>query len=135
MRRSQKLYRRLEQLEAELYDVLRRHLEKEATGERSMYLLRQLGFDGWTSKTRCDDETDSAERLEKEVLELRRKVGEPSAEGPLAIIEKYKQLHGAKELLLLDKRGIGRGLAPRGIANRLLMSDLWPTKRTDKENR
>jgi hypothetical protein len=86
--RVQKLYHRLEELEADFASKLRSEFAREIDGHSSHYLSRKIPhlFDGRRYKT---SETSALERSEVEIARLREKLGESLSSGPLSILQKY----------------------------------------------
>jgi hypothetical protein len=78
MNRTQKLYERLDQIEAQYAALLCKELESVLRGGLGHYLGRKLRDDWQRAICRPPDErTLELERLEKEILRLRSKLHEP----------------------------------------------------------
>jgi hypothetical protein len=88
--RAGRLYRRLDELEAEFRTLLRKELETELSGSGfSRYLARKHLFDGrrWRNTSAAH-----LERLEKDIVRLREKLGEPLTASAVGIALEYARV-------------------------------------------
>ena len=88
MARTENLYRRLEQLEGEFTLILASEFQQIAAGQSSRFLSRKVPnlSDG---KYWRDAETQRAEKMEREILVLREKLGETPHDGPVAVTREF----------------------------------------------
>jgi len=115
MSRTDKLYKRLKELEAEYKKKLIIEFQNVAENIRgSMYLDRKRphSFAGkfWQSK-----EVSEIERLEKDIIKLREKLGEPIPGELVALVEEYNE----KQEVAKDSLRGGQEHIAREILNRL----------------
>jgi len=89
--RTQSLYARLEDLEAQFAARLLAEVEREAKRRSSMFLLRRMTpyFGG---KTYRSHRVEDLEKLYAELLALKAKLHDPLARGPVAIVRSYERL-------------------------------------------
>ena len=74
----------------------------------------------------CELETDKIERLEKECLRIRERLGLPTHLGPFAILQEYTRLYRE------PNEQCSGGWPDRGIANSLLSDKWWPQSMQSK---
>ena len=108
MNRTEKLFDSLANLEAQFLKMVIDEFEHRYP---SSYLSRKTShaFDG---KKWRNARTGELERLEKEILALREKLGEPVAEGPIAVVHDFvaareaanDRYHGGIERLQREAR-------------------------------
>ena len=91
MARTQSLYTRLEDLEANFAARLRSEVAREAKGRTSMFLLRRMTryFDGRSYRSERVQELESSY---KQLLTLKRKLRDPFSPGPVAIVRSFERL-------------------------------------------
>jgi hypothetical protein len=110
--RTGRLYRRLDELEAEFRTLLQKELKAELSGGHSRYLCRKYPhlFEGrfWRNAGAAH-----LERLEKDIVRLREKLGEPLTASAVGIVLEYARVAPALkvtsgELKHLLKQLLGR---------------------------
>ncbi len=85
-RHAEKLYQDLDTLEAKFTKRLRDYLN---TTIKQDYRVEYLGRKTRYASRYNDDEADEMEHLEKRIITLRRKLGEPEDRGPLSYVDMY----------------------------------------------
>jgi hypothetical protein len=129
MSRTGKLYDSLDEIEKTYVTILRKEFEQLVRTHISWLLWNKT--DIWlTSRCRQFADMDRIEKMEKDIISIRKKLGEPVSEGPVALVEEYVSRYNegkddknvlAKEILAkirdmearLRKRGsIGKELSP-----------------------
>ena len=90
MGKTDKLYKRLDELENEYADLLEQELEVLAKGRSSLYFSRKVRFlfDG---KCWRDKDTAYIEKLEKDIYVLRQKLHEPISNSYTNLINQFMQ--------------------------------------------
>ena len=120
MRRTEKLYRYLDQFEQEYSVLLKRELQKVVNNRPSRYFSRKVPrlFDG---KFWRDPQIAHMEKLERDIRAIRVKLGEPIPAGVLSIVDRIADQSqnrkdwydgGSKKIaqeLLLELRAVAVG--------------------------
>jgi hypothetical protein len=93
--RTQSLYARLDDLEANFAARLLPEIAKEAKGHTSMFLLRRM-TPYFSGKSYRSGRVQELEAVYNELLELKHKLRDPMRRGPLRVVRGYEHLvpHG-----------------------------------------
>jgi len=106
MSRTDKLYKRLDELEAEYIKLAENEFNKVLSNQSSTYFSRKIPylFDG---KFYLNAETAHLEKIESEILALREKLGSPVKSSPVSIVFDYSsKLEGLKDKLTGGKKSL-----------------------------
>jgi hypothetical protein len=110
MKRTEKLFARLENLEDEYRKLIIREFERASRHLYSRYLIRKTAS-FLPGKYWRDSDTAYIERVEKEIIALRKKLHEPLSESPVAVVSEFvskcedikdwraEETHFAKQIL------------------------------------